>query len=131
MAQCVGDRGMGAHRVPGEDEGTLPHRGRDDPLEVRDQSRVSIALAGGGRVGLAVAAGVVDDNLVTGSLQRPRAVMDVAAGGGDAVAEHDRRPLPRALATDRRLRADLEGRRRGARRQPTAATARWRSSTDS
>ena len=131
MAQRVGDRGVGAHRVAGEEEAALPHLGRDDPLEVGDQRRVSITLPGRGGIGLAVAAGVVGDDPVAGALQRPRAVDDVAAGRGDAVAEDDRRPLPGRLAADGRRRADHEGRRRGARHQPTEATARWRSSTDS
>ena len=116
---------------PASTEATLPHPLVDDPLEVGDQRRVSITLAGRGRIGLAVAAGVVGDDPVAGALQRPRAVDDVAAGRGEAVAEDYRRPLPRLLAADGRLLADDEGRRLGARHQPTEATARWRSSTDS
>ena len=96
VAQRVGDRRVGPHRVPGEDESLLlPHLRRDHPLQVADQPRVSITLPRRRRIGLAVAAGVVGDDSVPGPLQRPRAVDDVAPGGGDAVAEDDRRALPR------------------------------------
>ena len=94
MAQRVGDGGVRAHRVTAEQEALLPHLGGDDPLEVGDQRRVSITLPRRGGVGLAVAARVVGDDPVAGPLQRPRAVDDVAAAGGEAVAEDDRGPLP-------------------------------------
>ncbi len=62
MAQRVGDRRVGAHRVPAEHEAPLADGARHHRFQVADQLRVSITLARRGGVGLAVAARVVGDD---------------------------------------------------------------------
>ncbi len=128
MAKCVGGCGMGAHRVAHEEEPPLPHPGRHHPLQVGDELRISVAATHRCGVRVAVPAGVVGEDLVSGSLERARAMQDVPPRGCDPVTEDDGRPLSRDLPAQRWRAGDGE-RPLSGRHQEIEASAASRSST--
>ncbi len=89
---------MCPHRVAGEHRRLVPHLGIENRLQVGRQLRVRVATVSRRGLGLAVAASVVGDLAIPAASEDLGTVDDVAAGGRDAVQEHDRRAVSDRLA---------------------------------
>jgi hypothetical protein len=96
--------------VPGEHHVVLEPQLVQQGVEVSRQVLVGVGVRLGSGIGLAVAAGVVADELVSAAGKEARALHHVAAGGGQAVEQHDRAALAATVpAEGRPRRGDLQG----------------------
>ncbi len=117
---------------PASTTGPVAHLGVEHRLQVGRQLGVRVAAVRRGGIGPPVAARVVGDLAIPAPSEDLRAMDHVAAGGGDAVEQRDRRAVPDRLTgqplilpLDRELRR-LDGVRHDRRFAQAAASARAR-----
>ena len=97
MLECIGDRGVGPHRVAGQHDGPLADLRGDHGIEVRDHLGVRVAAGLGGRIGAPVSPGVVGELAIAAPREDLGPMDDVAPGRCHPVKEDDRCSLPERL----------------------------------